>query len=40
MDLGIVLDASGSVGQSNYQFQLNFTKDVIQRVNVGLNTTH
>ncbi|CAF1923851.1 unnamed protein product [Rotaria magnacalcarata] len=40
MDLGIVLDASGSVGQSNYQLQLNFTKDVIQRVNVGSNTTH
>ncbi|CAM2698421.1 unnamed protein product [Rotaria socialis] len=39
MDLGIVLDASGSVGESNYQLQLNFTKDLIQRVNVGSNKT-
>ncbi|CAF2986738.1 unnamed protein product [Rotaria socialis] len=40
MDLGIVLDASGSVGQSNYLLQLNFTKNLLRRVNVGLNKTH
>ncbi|CAF1607118.1 unnamed protein product [Rotaria magnacalcarata] len=40
MDLGIVLDASGSVGISNYQLQLNFTKNLLSRVNVGLNKTH
>jgi hypothetical protein len=40
MDLGFVLDASGSVGASNYALQLNFTKDLLRRVNVGPNKTH
>ena len=40
MDLGFVLDASGSVGLENYKLQLNFTKDLLQRVNVGRNKTH
>ncbi len=40
MDLGIVLDASGSVGPTNYQLQLNFTKNLLHRVNVGQNKTH
>ncbi|CAF2415691.1 unnamed protein product [Rotaria sp. Silwood2] len=40
MDLGFVLDASGSVGRSNYQLQLKFTQDLLRRVNVGLNKTH
>ncbi len=40
MDLGFVLDASGSVGPHNYQLQKNFTKDLLQRVNVGPNKTH
>ena len=40
MDLGFVLDASGSVGSLNYQLQLNFTKDLLRRVNVGPNKTH
>jgi collagen type VI alpha len=40
MDLGFVLDASGSVGALNYALQLNFTKDLLSRVNVGENKTH
>ncbi len=40
MDLGFVLDASGSIGASNYQLQLNFTKDLLSRLNVGPNKTH
>jgi hypothetical protein len=40
MDLGFVLDASGSVGLKNFQLQLNFTKDLLRRVNVGPNKTH
>jgi receptor-type tyrosine-protein phosphatase Q len=40
MDLGIVLDASGSVGASNYRLQLNFTKNLLLRLNIGPNKTH
>ncbi|CAF1664498.1 unnamed protein product, partial [Adineta ricciae] len=40
MDLGFVLDASGSVGSKNYELQLKFTKDLLQRANVGENKTH
>jgi len=40
MDLGFVLDASGSVGADNYALQLKFTKDLLRRVNVGENRTH
>jgi hypothetical protein len=40
MDLGFVLDASGSVGLANYRLQLEFTKDLLRRVNVGNNKTH
>jgi uncharacterized protein YegL len=40
MDLGFILDASGSVGLKNFQLQLNFTKDLLRRVNVGSNKTH
>ncbi|CAF2368289.1 unnamed protein product [Rotaria sp. Silwood2] len=40
MDLGIVLDASGSVGVDNYRLQLQFTKDLLHRVNVDSNKTH
>lgn len=40
MDLGFVLDASGSVTIINYQLQLQFTKDLLRRVNVGRNKTH
>ena len=40
MDLGLVLDASGSIGSGNYQLQLNFTRDLLGRVNVGPNKTH
>ena len=39
MDLGLVLDASGSIGYDNYQLQLVFTKDLLRRVNVGANET-
>ncbi len=40
MDLGLVLDASGSVGETNYALQIQFTKDLLGRVNVGENKTH
>ena len=40
LDVGFVLDASGSVGVVNYQIQLNFTKDLLRRLNVGANKTH
>ncbi|CAF4999738.1 unnamed protein product [Rotaria sp. Silwood1] len=40
MDLGFVLDASGSVGIENYRFQQTFTKDLLRRVNVGRQKTH
>jgi hypothetical protein len=40
MDLGFVLDSSGSVGPSNYELQKQFTKDLLGRVNVGPNKTH
>ncbi|CAF1249281.1 unnamed protein product [Didymodactylos carnosus] len=40
MDLGFVLDASGSVLLANYQLQLNFTKNLLRQVNVGRNKTH
>jgi hypothetical protein len=40
MDLGLVLDASGSVGEINYALQIKFTKDLLGRVNVGENKTH
>lgn len=40
MDLGFVLDASGSINPSDYKLQLQFTKDLLTRVNVGQNKTH
>lgn len=40
LDLGFVLDASGSVGISDYRLQLSFTKDLLRRANVGANKTH
>ncbi|CAF2725601.1 unnamed protein product [Rotaria sp. Silwood2] len=40
MDLGFVLDASGSVGASNYNLQRSFVKDLLRRVNVARNKTH
>jgi len=40
MDLGFILDASGSIASSDYQLQLQFTKDLLARVNVGPNKTH
>lgn len=40
MDLGFVLDASGSVGLVNYQLQLNFTAELLRQMNVGENKTH
>ncbi|UJR24511.1 hypothetical protein I4U23_005886 [Adineta vaga] len=40
MDLGFVLDASSSVGSANYNLQLKFTKDLLQRANIGRNKTH
>ena len=40
MDLGFVLDASGSIGSPDYQLQLQFTKDLLRRANVGQNKTH
>ncbi|CAF2985395.1 unnamed protein product [Rotaria sp. Silwood2] len=40
LDLGFVLDASGSVGSDNFRLQLKFTKDLLRRVNVGANKTH
>ncbi|CAF1528965.1 unnamed protein product [Rotaria sp. Silwood1] len=40
MDLGLVLDASGSIGSGNYELQRNFVKDLLRRVNVGRNKTH
>lgn len=40
MDLGFVLDASGSVGLVNYQLQLNFTAELLRQMNVGVNKTH
>ena len=40
IDLGLVLDASGSIDTEDYQLQLNFTKDLLRRVNVGPNKTH
>ncbi|UJR07957.1 hypothetical protein I4U23_012236 [Adineta vaga] len=40
LDLGFVLDASGSIGKENYELQLNFTKQLLQQVNVGPNKTH
>jgi len=40
MDLGLVLDASGSIGAADYQIQVNFVEDLLGRVNVGPNKTH
>ena len=40
MDLGLVLDASGSIGFDNYRLQLQFTRDLLRQVNVGPNKTH
>lgn len=40
MDLGFVLDASGSVLAADYRLQLQFTKDLLRRANVGRNKTH
>ena len=40
MDLGLVLDASGSIGSDNYKLQLDFTRDLLGGVNVGPNKTH
>ena len=40
MDLGLVLDASGSIGAADYQIQVNFVEDLLSRVNVGPNKTH
>lgn len=40
MDLGFVLDASGSIGSSNYKLQQKFVNDLLGRVNVGRNKTH
>ena len=40
MDLGFILDASGSIGASDYKLQQKFVKDLLDRVNVGPNKTH
>ncbi|CAF2402720.1 unnamed protein product [Rotaria sp. Silwood2] len=40
MDLGFVLDASGSVLLVNYRLQQQFTKDLLRRVDVGYQKTH
>lgn len=40
MDLGFVIDASGSIGASDYKLQQKFVKDLLERVNVGPNRTH
>ena len=40
MDLGFVLDASGSIDYTDYLLQLQFTKDLLRRANVGRNKTH
>ena len=40
MDLGFVIDASGSIGASDYNLQKQFVKDLLDRVNVGPNKTH
>ncbi|CAF1047667.1 unnamed protein product [Didymodactylos carnosus] len=40
LDLGFILDASGSIGPTDYERQRNFTKDILQLVNVGPNKTH
>lgn len=40
MDLGFVLDASGSIDPADYRLQLQFTKDLLRRVNVARNKTH
>ena len=39
MDLGIVLDASGSIQPYDYRLQLQFTKDLLHQVNIGPNKT-
>ena len=40
MDLGIILDASGSIDFSEYQLELQFTENLLRQVNVGPNRTH
>ncbi|CAF1223867.1 unnamed protein product [Adineta ricciae] len=40
LDLGLVLDASGSIGKDNYTLQLNFTRGLLRQLNVGQNKTH
>ena len=40
MDLGLVLDASGSIGANNYQLLRSFVIDLLRRANVGQNKTH
>ena len=40
MDLGLVLDASGSITYNDYQLQLNFTRELLREVNIEPNKTH
>ena len=40
MDLGIILDASGSIGSYDYRIELQFTENLLRQVNVGPNRTH
>ncbi|CAF1102968.1 unnamed protein product, partial [Didymodactylos carnosus] len=40
LDLGFILDASGSIDETDYERQRSFTKDILRRVNVGPNKTH
>ncbi|CAF4631997.1 unnamed protein product, partial [Rotaria magnacalcarata] len=40
MDLGFVLDASGSIGATDFQKQRVFVGQLLRQVNVGPNKTH
>lgn len=40
LDIGIILDSSGSVGQYHYEITKNFTVDLVDKMHVSKGATH
>lgn len=40
MDLVLILDGSGSIGDDTFQLQLNFAAHLAQRLNVSITSSH
>ena len=40
MDLGFIIDGSGSIGQDNFKKVLDFVKDIVRNFDISQDETH